>query len=97
MGEVGAVGCSIEGCGEPATYKVAAPWRGGTFVELKTYGFACGGHVRAVLADAEARWLDYEPTRDEVVGYVNVYRFEPGRGDRGLVRDEDLEDELRSY
>lgn len=97
MRDPGDVGCSVEGCGEPATYKVAAPWRGGSFAELKTYGFACDDHVRPVLADAEARWLDYEPTKDEVVGYVHVYRFEPGRGDRGLVPDADLEDELRSY
>jgi hypothetical protein len=84
--------CDMPGCGEPATHKIAAPWKGGGFSELKTYGFACGDHVRDVLRDAEGRWLDYEPTKDEVVGYLAIYHFEPGVGDRRLIRDYELEE-----
>jgi len=68
------------------------PWKGGGFSELKTYGFACGDHVRDVLRDAEARWLDYEATPDEVVGYLAIFHFEPGVGDRRLARDYELEE-----
>jgi hypothetical protein len=86
--------CDVPGCGEAASHKIAAPWKGGGFSELKTYGFACPDHVRDVLGDAEARWLDYEPVRDEVVGYLAIFRFEPGVGDRRLVRDYEMEEDL---
>lgn len=86
------VRCSQPGCGEPATFKVAAPWSDQRFWELKTYGFACREHVRDVLRSAEARWLDYEPVKGEVVGYLGIYEYEVGRKDRELVRVE-LDDE----
>lgn len=35
------VRCSMPGCGEPAAYKIAAPWRDGHHNALKTYEFAC--------------------------------------------------------
>ncbi len=39
------VGCSLAGCKEPASYKLAAPWSDGSFSELKTYGHACADHL----------------------------------------------------
>ena len=59
------VRCSMPDCGEEAVYKIAAPWSDGRFSELKTYGFACTDHLADVLRSAEARWLDYEPVKDE--------------------------------
>jgi len=32
------VRCSLPGCEDAATYKIAAQWSGGSFSELKTYG-----------------------------------------------------------
>jgi hypothetical protein len=90
------VHCSLEECREAATYKIAAPWANGPFSELKTYGFACGGHVREVFRDAEGRWLEYEPVRGETVQELGVFHFEPGAGDRRLARDRDLEQSLRT-
>jgi hypothetical protein len=88
--------CSEPGCGEPATYKVAAPWSDGQFSELKTYGFACFDHLRDVLRSAETRWLDYEPVAGETVQDIGIYRYEPGKKDRDLERDYDIEETLRS-
>lgn len=90
------VKCSEPECGEPAVYKVAAPWSDGQFSELKTYGLACREHIHDVLRSAEARWLDYEPVRGEVVQDVGIYIYEPGKFDRELQRDWDLEETLRS-
>jgi hypothetical protein len=86
--------CSEPGCEEPAVYKVAAPWSDGTFRELKTYGFACPEHLKDVLRSAETRWLDYEPVKGEVVQDIGIYRYERGKSDRQLQRDEDIEDSL---
>ena len=90
------VRCSWHDCEEPAVYKIAAPWSDGRFSELKTYGFACVDHLKDVLRGAEARWLDYEPVKGEVVQDIAIYRYEAGKSDRQLQRDEDIEDSLRS-
>jgi hypothetical protein len=83
--------CSIPGCGEPAEYKVAAPWRDDKFSGLKTYGFACSRHLESVLCHAEPRWLEYEAVAEETVEEIGIFRFEPGKGDRHLERDRELE------
>jgi hypothetical protein len=90
------VRCSLHDCEEPAVYKIAAPWSDGRFSELKTYGFACVDHLKDVLGSAEARWLDYEPVKGEIVQDIAIYRYEAGKSDRQLQRDEDIEDSLRS-
>ena len=90
------VRCSITDCGEPAEYKVAAPWNDRRFSELKTYGFACADHIHDVLRSAEARWLDYEPVPGESVQDAGIYRYEPGKIDRDLERDWELEETLRA-
>jgi hypothetical protein len=91
------VRCFEAGCEEPATYKIAAPWSDGRFSELKTYGFACADHLKDVLRSAEARWLSYEPVRGEVVQEIGIYRYEPGKGDRQLRRDKDVEENIRTW
>ena len=95
MKTVHVVRCSHPNCPEPATYKIAAPWSDGRFSELKTYGFSCFEHLHEVLADAEARWLDYEPVKGEAVHDIGIYRFVPGKGDRQLERDHDIEETFR--
>ncbi len=87
------VKCSQAGCEERAQYKVAAPWSDHRVWELKTYGFSCREHLRDVLRSAEARWLDYEPVKGEVVEYLSVYFYVPGKPDRQLTRV-DMEEEL---
>ena len=91
-----AVYCSSPGCQEAAAYKVAAPWSDRRFTELKTYGFACHDHLADVLRAAEARWLAYDPAPGETVQEIGIFRFEPGKGDRQLVRDRELEQSLRA-
>ncbi len=82
----GIVYCDIDGCGEPACFKIASQWSDARFWELKTYGFACGEHLRDVLRSAETRWLDYEPVTGESVGMIGIYRYAYGLKDCNLER-----------
>ena len=45
--------CYAPNCGQPAVYKVAAPWSNGTSHELKNYGLACEAHRDSQLALAQ--------------------------------------------
>ena len=85
------VSCEVAGCRERAAYKIAAPWSGGRFAELKTYSLACPTHLRALYREAEARRLEYPPSIDETVGEIGIYRYEPGKADRQLQRIWNLE------
>lgn len=90
--------CSMPRCREPALYKVAAPWRGGGFSELKTYGFACPQHLGATFRAAEERRARYRPAAGESVGAIAIYRYEPGRRNAWqLQRISELEDHYRSW
>ena len=80
------VKCSIPGCEEPATHKVAAPWSDGPFAELKTYAHACYLHSRPAYSNALRRRRVYTPTPGEVIGEIGVYRYEFGKLDRDLER-----------
>ena len=42
-----------------------------------------------------ARWLDYEPVKGEIVQDIGIYRYEAGKSDHELQRDQDIEDSLR--
>ncbi len=86
------VACSVPYCGEPAVFKIAAPWSDSRFSELKTYGFSCEEHIRDVLRSAESRWLDYEPVRGEIVKDIGIYRYEHGTPDSKLRRDTEIEE-----
>ena len=90
------VGCSLPGCAEPASYKIAAPWSDGSFTELKTYGHACGDHLRAVFTEAEQRREDYIPTAGETIEEIGIYRFEQSRRDHQLQRLWGLEENYRT-
>ena len=90
------VRCSLHGCQERASYKVAAMWSGGSLSELKTYGFACSDHLGPVFRDAERRQMDYEPAPGEAVEEIAIYRFEQGKRDRQLQRLWGLEENYRS-
>lgn len=67
------VKCSVPGCGEPAESKVAAPWKGGSFAELKTYGYACGHHFADVIEYAKTRPKPSRLPPDESVGEIGTY------------------------
>jgi hypothetical protein len=90
------VRCSMPGCGDPAAYKIAAPWRDEHHGGLKTYEFACTDHLAPLFRDAEVRWLEYEPVPEETVGELGIFRFVPCQGDRNLQRERELEAALRA-
>ncbi len=62
------VRCSMPGCENEATSKVAAPWEYGRFHEFKTYGYACPGHGPEVLEKARARPKPKKPDEGETLG-----------------------------
>ena len=64
------VNCSMPGCSETATCKTAAPWSGGGFRELKTYGFACPDHTETLLEAARQRAASMRLAPDESLGAV---------------------------
>jgi hypothetical protein len=90
------VSCSLAGCQEPASYKIAAPWSDGTFSELKTFGFACANHLGPVFRAAEARLKEYPAAPGETVEELAIFRYERGKRDRQLQRLWGLEENYRS-
>jgi hypothetical protein len=90
------VHCSQSDCREPASYKIAALWSGGSYSELKTYGFACSEHLGPVFREAEERQVASALAPDETIEELAIYRFEQGKRDRQLQRLWGLEENYRS-
>jgi hypothetical protein len=90
------VRCSLPGCEESATYKIAAPWSDGRFAELKTYGHACADHLGPVFRAAEGRRHHHHAAFGETIEEIGIYRYEQGRRDRQLQRLWGLEENYRS-
>ena len=90
------VRCSLGGCAEPATYKIAAQWSGGSFSELKSYGFACSDHLGPVFREAEQRRQESQAGKGETLEEIAIYKFEQGKRDRQLQRLWGLEENYRS-
>lgn len=78
--------CSVPKCGQPAVYKVAAPWSNGTSRELKNYGLACEAHRDTQLAQAHQHRQGLKVAEGEVVGPVGLYQLAPGKRDVELTR-----------
>src|SRR5436309_3045488 len=91
------VRCSMPGCPKAAAYKVAAPWTGGRFSELKTYGHACAEHLGPVFRAAEERRATYKAAPGESVDEIRIFRYESGWHDWQLPRLADLEQNYRSW
>ena len=81
--------CSTPKCGQPAIFKVAAPWSNGPQRELKNYGLACEGHRDSQLALAQIHRKDLKLAEGETVGQVGLYKLHPGKRDAELVRQPD--------
>ncbi len=90
------VHCNVPACGQPASYKIAAPWSDGAFIELKTYGYACSDHLGVVFREAEQRRETYVPLPSETVEEIGIYRYEQAKRDRQLQRLWGLEENYRS-
>lgn len=90
------VRCSLPGCSEVASYKIAALWSDGVTSELKTFGFACADHLGMVFPDAEARRNDCLPAPGETLEEIAIYKYENGKRDRQLLRLWGLEENYRS-
>jgi hypothetical protein len=78
--------CSAQGCGQPAVYKVAAPWSNGTQRELKTYGLACEAHRQDLLARGKTSRKGLTLAQGENIGEVGVYQLIAGKRDAELPR-----------
>jgi hypothetical protein len=78
--------CSVRGCVEPASFKIAAAWSDGTSRELKNYGTVCAAHRAEELARARARRQGLKLAEGEAVGEVGLFQLVPGKHDRELPR-----------
>jgi hypothetical protein len=78
--------CSAPHCGQPAEFKVAAPWSSGTSHELKNYGLACAAHRDSQFALAKIRRDGLKLAPGETLGAVGLYRLDSGRRDTALER-----------
>ncbi len=78
--------CYAPKCGQPAVYKVAAPWSNGTSHELKNYGLACEAHRDSQLALARLHSQGLLLAEGETVGTVGLYRLDSSRRDVELKR-----------
>ncbi|MGE3819484.1 MAG: hypothetical protein AB7I30_08615 [Isosphaeraceae bacterium] len=78
--------CSSRNCGQPAVYKIAAPWSDGTSHELKNYGLACEAHRLSLLAIAQLHRDGVGLAEGETIGTVGLYLLERGHRDAELRR-----------
>ena len=78
--------CYAPQCGQPAVYKVAAPWSNGTSHELKNYGLACDAHRDSQLALAQIHRQGLSLGEGETLGTVGLYKLNSGRRDVELKR-----------
>lgn len=71
--------CSMSGCENAATIKIAAPWKYGHFSELKTYGYACDACAPEALARVQAqrgKLVNLAP--GEFLGEIGTYEIFKG-------------------
>jgi hypothetical protein len=85
------VRCTAEGCQEPAVYKLAAEWSDGTIGELKTYGLACPQHLDMLYRRSREKRSRCRLTEGETLSDPHIFRLEPERRDRDLLRMPELE------
>jgi hypothetical protein len=78
--------CSAPACGNPARFKVAAPWSNGTSHELKNYGLACDEHKESQLARAQVHRQGLRLAEGETLGAVGLYELAENRRDVELHR-----------
>lgn len=83
--------CYAQGCGRPATFKIAARWSDGATHELKTYSLACPDCLDQLLAVAKAKRTACRLAQGETLEPPAVYNLSRGVRDRELVRRPDLE------
>ena len=67
------VKCSVPNCQSRAESKIAAPWKGGRFTELKTYGYACAEHSGDVIEYARKRPKPLHLPTEESLGALGTY------------------------
>jgi hypothetical protein len=87
--------CTRLGCSQQAVYKIAAEWSDGTVWELKTYGLACEEHLRELFARASRNQAVCRLAPGESLSEPHIYRLERGKRDRELLREAELEEQLR--
>ena len=85
------VRCTVQGCPDPARYKIAAEWSDGTTKELKTYGLACEKHLESLFQRSRDKLRGCRTAEGESLSAPGIFRIEEGRRDRELVRLPELE------
>ena len=77
--------CDVEGCAQPASHKIAAPWSDGPLRELKNYGVACLEHADLLLDRAVRKREALRLSPGETLGDVQLYELVEGLRDAELT------------
>ena len=85
------VRCTAQGCQDLAEYKIASTWNNGATEELKTYALACASHIEPLFARAHEKSSRCRLAEGESLSPPGIFRIEPGRRDKELVRVPELE------
>lgn len=83
--------CYRKGCGQLASYKIAARWSDGVTSELKTYSLCCEVCLPDLFRQSRQKQAACRKGPGEVLEPPGIYRIERGQRDRQLVRLSDLE------
>jgi hypothetical protein len=83
--------CSHTGCGQAATYKIAARWSDGVTEELKTYALCCATCLPDVFRQSRAKQTTCRRAAGEILEPPGIYQLNRGQRDRQLQRLVDLE------
>jgi hypothetical protein len=77
--------CYRKGCGQPATYKIAACWSDGLTQELKTYALSCPACLAEWFRQSRLRQAACRTTRGETLEVPGIFELARGQRDRQLV------------
>ena len=86
--------CYTKGCGKPAVYKIAARWSDGITAELKTYALSCSDCLATWFRGSRAKHAVCRRAKGEILDPPGIYDLEPGKRDRILHRQPELEAKL---
>lgn len=86
--------CTMDGCSNPACFKIAARWSDGKTAELKTYALVCEDCAAAALKASREKQAAYRLGKTETMEPSGIYEIQQGTTSQELPRRTDLEEQI---